>query len=179
MKSLLSLRLLRRRRITRLPLKNYQELLHFSPLAFDSSCLQLFNLVMQLKFLCGLFRQSDPIIGHAQPVMGLAKLWVRLDCLGVKANRLFRLVLGKIENPKLQVSVAAFRVDRHRFGKQGFHLVQGLLGPAAVPAASRWPWRKGSWRANLRVAACTNRASLGSMQANGLGAAISILPMKL
>ena len=78
------------------PSQNDQELLHLSPLAFDRSCLQLFDLVMQLKFLLGLFRQSDPIIGHAEPIMGLPKLWVRLDCLGVKANRLFRIVLGEM-----------------------------------------------------------------------------------
>jgi hypothetical protein len=53
------------RRSRRLPFKNYQELLNLAPLAFDSSCLLPFDLVMQLKFLFRLFRRSDPIIGHA------------------------------------------------------------------------------------------------------------------
>ena len=53
---------------------------------------------MELKFLPGFFRQSDPIIGHGHPVMGLAKLWIRLDCLGIEMNRLFRLVLREIHS---------------------------------------------------------------------------------
>jgi hypothetical protein len=43
MKSLLLL-------FTRLPLEDYQELLHFSPLPLDCSCLLLFDLVMEFKF---------------------------------------------------------------------------------------------------------------------------------
>ena len=63
---------------------------------------------MQLKFLFGLFRRSDPIISHTQPIMRLAKLRVYFDGLGVETNRLFKIMLGRREYPKLQVGVAAF-----------------------------------------------------------------------
>src|SRR5580658_1511459 len=66
--------LLRNRMITRLPLEYYQELLHFSPLAFDGCRLLLFDLVVKLKFLPGLFRRSEPVIGYAKAVMGLTQL---------------------------------------------------------------------------------------------------------
>src|SRR5580658_3084747 len=115
------------RRSHRLPLQNDQELLNLTPLAFDSNCLQLFNLIMQLKFLFGFFRRSDPIIGHTQPIMRLAKLWVHCDCLGIETNRLFKLVLGGGKYPKLKVGVAAFRIDGYGLGEQGFHLPQSRL----------------------------------------------------
>ena len=106
--------------ITRLPLEYYQELLHFSPLAFDGRRLLLFDLVMKLKFLSGLFRGSDPVVGYAQAVMGLTQLGLGLDRPGVIANRLLSLVLGERENPKLQVSVGAFGIDGYRSGSEVF-----------------------------------------------------------
>src|SRR5277367_920547 len=106
--------LLGNRMITRLPLEYYQELLHFSPLTFDGCRLLFFDFVVKLKFLPGLFRRSDPVVGHAETVVGLTQLGLGLDRPGVIGNRLLSLVLGERENPKLQVSVRAFGIDGHR-----------------------------------------------------------------
>jgi hypothetical protein len=109
--------------ITRLPLEYYQELLHFSTLAFDGCRLLLFDLVVKLEFLPGLFRRSDPVIGYAEAVMGLTQLGLGLDRLGVIADCLLSVVLGERENPKLQVSVGAFGVDGYRRVQKCFRLL--------------------------------------------------------
>src|SRR5580698_4782096 len=59
--------------------------------------------------------------------MRLPELRVHFDRLAVIANRLFKIMLGRREYPKLEVSVAAFRIDGHGFGEKGFHLLRGLV----------------------------------------------------
>ena len=54
-----------------LPWHNDQELLNLAPLLLDSGRLDLLDLVMELKFLLGLFTLPYSIIGHAQAIMSI------------------------------------------------------------------------------------------------------------
>ena len=115
--------------ITRLPLEYYQELLHLSPLPFDVGSLELFNLVVQLKLLRGLFRGSDPVIGDAKSIMRLAQLGLGRNRLRVIANRFFHVVFRGSEDAQLQVRVRASRAIRiygHNFLEQCLCLRTGL-----------------------------------------------------
>ena len=87
-------------------------------------------------------------------------------------------MLSKIENPELQVGVAALGIDGHSFCKQGFNLLRGL------PILFRFLALPNGHRVKVvgeSISGLLTRKprQLGSTQVNGMGAACSILPRKI
>src|SRR5438270_6766327 len=103
-----------------LVLQRNQVLSKFSSLALHRGGLFFADLVVELKFILSLRCFAQLLVRQSKAVMCLRELWVQVDCLFVRRNRLLELAPLGSHNSKLQVGFVKLGIEAHRLPEQLF-----------------------------------------------------------